>query len=102
MSALLRFLHNVAVALDYGMSMLLWLHPEEPMTISSRAGLALRAGERWTVLAMLARALNAISAGHCEAAISADVARAKAALRRLILIFPTLTPNGDNSRVSRR
>lgn len=71
--------HDVFVALDYGLCLLLWLRVEAPMTISSRCGLALRAGKRWTVLALLGRLLDLVSPGHCSSAITADIQRAERA-----------------------
>lgn len=77
------FIHGIAIAFDYGIAMLVWFRVEDPMTVSSHAGLALRAGERWSLLAMLGRALNRIDTGHTDAAIAADIARCNASLRRL-------------------
>lgn len=80
---MLKIIHDAGVALDYGLSMILWLHPDIPMTISSRAGLALRDGRRWTPAALIGRSLNAIWPGHTDDAIAADLARAKATVARL-------------------
>jgi hypothetical protein len=92
LAALLRVLHNIVVAVDYGASMLLWLHVEEPMTISSRCGLALRWPRQpgQAVLRQIGSLLNWIDyparqrgSTHCEEAILADRGRAQAADRRL-------------------
>lgn len=84
---LLYVLHNFGVSLDYGLSMLLWLHDEEPMTISSRCGLALRSSEQrglvHDLLCILGTGLNKIDPNHCEASIAADIERAHAAIKRL-------------------
>jgi hypothetical protein len=80
-------LHNLGVSLDYGLSMLLWLHDEEPMTISSRCGLALRTpNERGLVhdiLCTLGSLLNRIDPNHCELSIAADIERANKTIVRL-------------------
>lgn len=80
---MLKVIHNIAVAFDYCLSMLLWLRVETPMTVSSECGLALRRGERWTPAAILGRMLNAINSGHTEDAIAADLARCQASIKRL-------------------
>jgi hypothetical protein len=82
-AALYRILHGVAIGIDYGLSMLIWFRVETPMTVSSHAGLALKAGERWTVLAVLGRVLNALDPAHTDAAIAADIQRCTASLRKL-------------------
>ena len=78
--------HGIAISLDYGIEMLAFWRAKAPMTLSSQAGLALRRGERWTGSALLGRMLNGISAGHCEAAIVADIERCKNALQALTLV----------------
>ena len=75
--------HGIAIAVDYLLEMTLFWKQARPMTVSSRCGLALRAGEKTTPLALIGRALNKIDPGHTEAAIAADIARAKSALQIL-------------------
>jgi hypothetical protein len=76
-------LHGIAISLDYGVEMLFRWRKADPMTVSSLCGLALRRGEKWTVLAVLGKILNFISTGHCESAIEADKERLKTALLEL-------------------
>jgi len=76
-------LHGIAISIDYGAEMLIRWRRADPMTISSLCGLALRRGEKWTPAAILGRLLNAISKGHCEAAIEADKHRLEVALAEL-------------------
>lgn len=78
-----KFLHGIAIAFDYGIAMLIWARVADPMTISSHAGLALRAGERWTLLAMIGRLVNYIDPGHTDNAMAADISRCQASLSRL-------------------
>lgn len=82
MRRLWTVLHGIAIALDYGVAMLLWFRVSDPMTLSSHAGLALKTGEGGA-LVLLARALNAISPGHTDAAIAADIVRCQTSLTRL-------------------
>jgi hypothetical protein len=76
-------LHGVAIAVDYMLEMALFWKQAKPMTVSSRAGLALRSGEKMTVLACIGRLLNWIDTGHTEAAIAADITRVRSALTEL-------------------
>jgi opacity protein-like surface antigen len=75
--------HGIAIAVDYLLEMTLFWKQARPMTVSSRAGLALRAGETTTPLALIGRALNKIDPSHTDAAIAADISRAKSALQLL-------------------
>jgi len=75
--------HGIAVSIDYGLEMLFYWRDKAPMTLSSRAGLALRAGKRWAPSALLGRLLNWIDPGHTDAAIAADIARANNAIKQL-------------------
>jgi hypothetical protein len=95
-NAVLKVIHNIGVAVDYGASMLLWLHEEEPMTISTRCDLARdwprQAGLMQDWLRALAVALNWIDRGalkqgstHCRLARLADIQRAEATITRLTL-----------------
>jgi hypothetical protein len=72
--------HGLAIALDYGLEMGFFWRVHAPMTLSSQAGLALRAGQTGSALALLGRVLNWLSTGHTDAAILADIARNQAAL----------------------
>lgn len=83
MNQVLRLIHGVGIALDYGIAMLIWFRINDPMTVSSHAGLALRGGERCTLLALIGRALNALFPNHCEDAIAADIVRCNTSLARL-------------------
>lgn len=93
-----KVIHNVFVSLDYAGSMILWLNEEEPMTVSSRCGLALRyqdasgsSGFVHDLLCTLGRMLNildraALKRGstHCEESIGADIDRADRSKARLM------------------
>jgi hypothetical protein len=89
-----KVIHNVFVSLDYAGSMILWLNEEEPMTVSSRCGLALRQdlpGLSQAALRDLGRMLNlldraALKRGstHCEESIAADIDRADRSKARLM------------------
>ena len=78
-----RFLHGVALSLDYAVELLFEWRRSVPMTISSRCGLALRRGEKRTPMALLGKCLNWLSKGHCEGAIKADIERCTWALQQL-------------------
>ena len=74
------FTHGLAIALDYSVELAFNWKRGTPMTISSRCGLALKIGSKWTPLALLGRALNALNPGpppHCMVAMRADVQRAQ-------------------------
>ena len=78
--------HGIAIALDYSVEMAFNWQYGTPMTISSRCGLALKRGERTTILALLGRVLNWLNPGppvHCTMAIAADIVRAQQAIRDL-------------------
>lgn len=57
-----------------------WIWRQYDVTISAHCGLELRKPRGNWVLRGLGRALNWMSAGHCEGAIAADIARAKSAI----------------------
>lgn len=69
-------LHSFAVAFDMFVQDVIWNAPIG-VTISSRAGLAARAGRP-----RLAKLIDALffDAGHCEKAIAADLERAQKAI----------------------
>ena len=77
------FAHGVAIAVDYGVEGVFFWRLRAPMTVSSQAGLALKAGQRTTLLALLGRVLNWLNPGHTDQAILADVQRAMNALALL-------------------
>lgn len=77
------FAHGVAISIDMACELVIFWRRGEPMTISSRCGLALRKGQRWTLGALVGRLLNFISTGHCEGAIAADIERCTLALQEL-------------------
>ncbi len=89
MSFATGMLHGIAISIDYGAEMLCFWRIHAPMTLSSQAGLALRAGKKWTAMALLGRLLNLISAGHTDTAIAADIDRANSAL---LLLAPPGPP----------
>jgi hypothetical protein len=72
---------RVLLYLDIFLCSLLLASPD--LTISSRCGLALRAGHPWP-LCGLGRALNWLAPNHCENAIANDIRRARVAIERLL------------------
>lgn len=76
---------KVLLALDIFVAALLWR--DDDITISSYCGLALRKPAPALWARVLGGALNWISPGHCESAISHDVDRAHTAL--IILDVPS-------------
>jgi hypothetical protein len=81
--AVQRILFALALALDYCAELIFFWRTHEPMTVSSRCGLALRRGETHTFLALLGRALNALDRDHTEKAIANDINRAMTAILEL-------------------
>jgi hypothetical protein len=83
-------LHGIGVALDYGLAMIGWMRVEDPMTVSSHAGLALRANEGG-ILSALGKGLNWVDyparrrgSTHTAEACTADIQRSINALAHLL------------------
>jgi hypothetical protein len=83
-------LHGIGVALDYGLAMIGWMRVEDPMTVSSHAGLALRANEGG-ILSVLGKGLNWVDyparrrgSTHTAEACTADIQRSINALAHLL------------------
>ncbi|MVZ85635.1 hypothetical protein GPZ74_16750 [Burkholderia pseudomallei] len=69
MSKIGRYLLNFAVLLDEAVNTIFGGSPDE--TISERAAKARNAGRRWGCV--LCRALDRISRGHCDNALTATI-----------------------------
>lgn len=70
-----KVLHGVGIALDYGGELLYSWRRGIPMTLSSRAGLALRAGKTSGFFPWLGHALDDEFPNHTPEAIQADLRR---------------------------
>lgn len=75
MSLVGKLLHGVGIALDYGGELLYSWRRGVPMTLSSRAGLALRAGKTQGFFPWLGHALDGEFPDHTSQAIQADLTR---------------------------
>lgn len=78
-----RILKAFALGLDYALEITCFWRAYAPTTVSSQCGLALRRGERYTLLALLGRLLNRLQKDHCEGSILDDIQRAYAAIHEL-------------------
>lgn len=70
-----KLLHGVGIALDYGGELLYSWRRGIPMTLSSRGGLALRAGKTDGFFPWLGHALDDEFPNHTSEAIQADLKR---------------------------
>lgn len=77
-------LHGVGIALDYGAELLYSWRRGVPMTLSSRAGLALRAGKTDGFFPWLGHALDDEFPDHTPEAIQADLTRSLTAALQLL------------------
>jgi hypothetical protein len=68
--------HGIGIAFDFGGELLYSWRKSIPMTLSSRAGLALRAGQRTGFFPWLGGMLNSdVAPNHTDEAIAADITR---------------------------
>lgn len=86
------YTHALVIAVDMLGSAILWSRKTADVTISAMCGLELRKTQYPGMvysrrLVWLARVLNRIQAGHCEAAIASDMERLDVA-RALLVSVP--------------